>query len=140
MNRRIALRTITLSVLARPLTVFAQQIDGPQSRFEDDLISNLEGGWLLTRQIRATQVQNRVTANWVLNHQFLEVRMKDVKEPPSYEAIVLVGYIHATKQYVAHWTDTLGGKFSAMGLGTRGTNSVEFRFEYPDGSFFNTFS
>lgn len=43
-------------------------------------------------------------------------------------------------KYVAHWTDTFGGKFSAMGTGTRTGNSVEFRFEYPEGPFFNTFS
>jgi hypothetical protein len=40
--------------------------------------------------------------------------MLDVNEPPAYEAIVLIGFIHATKQYVAHWTDTYDGKFSAI--------------------------
>jgi hypothetical protein len=69
---------------------------------------------LLTRKIRGTEVKNRVTARWVLNHQFLQVHMLDVNEPPAYEAIVLIGFIHATKQYVAHWTDTYDGKFSAI--------------------------
>ena len=140
MKRRTALQALAHGVLASPLAASAQQVDGPGSRFEDDLISNLQGRWLLTRQIRGTEVQNRVTATWVLNHQFLQVHMKDVKEPPTYEAIVFIGYVYATKQYVAHWTDTFGGKFSAMGTGTRIMNSVEFRFEYPDGPFFNTFT
>lgn len=118
----------------------AAQTDGPKARFEDDLISRLEGTWHLSRKIRGTEVYNLVTARWVLNHQFLYVHMNDVKEPPAYEAIVLIGFIHGSGKYVAHWTDTFGGKFSAMGTGTRTGNSVEFRFEYPEGPFFNTFS
>jgi hypothetical protein len=42
-------------------------------------------------------VQNRVTATWVLNHQFLELRMRDVAQPPQYEAIVLIGYVHSDR-------------------------------------------
>lgn len=123
-----------------PLLASAQTVDGPKARFDDDLVANLEGKWLLTRQIRGTQVQNRVSANWVLNHQFLQIHMQDVKEPPTYEAIVLIGYVHVTRQYVAHWTDTYGGKFSAIGTGVRSGNTVEFRFDYPEGPFFNTFT
>lgn len=118
----------------------AARTDGPKARFDDDLISRLEGTWDLSRKIRGTEVQNVVTARWVLNHQFLQVHMKDVKEPPAYEAIVLIGFIHASKRYVAHWTDTFGGKFSAVGTGERTANAVEFRFDYPEGPFFNTFT
>ena len=32
------------------------QVDGPRARFEDSFISQLEGDWLLTRQIRGTAV------------------------------------------------------------------------------------
>ena len=35
--------------------------------------------------------------------------------PLAYGAIVLVGFMHASGQYVAHWTDTYGGSFSAKG-------------------------
>lgn len=135
---RAALLLIVLAVL--PAAAVAQQADGPKARFDDDLLANLEGKWLLTRQIRGTQVQNRVSAAWVLNHQFLQIHMKDVKEPPAYEAIVLIGYVHATGQYVAHWADTYGGKFSTMGTGVRSGDTIQFRFEYPDGPFFNTFA
>ena len=118
----------------------SEEAGGSKGIFQDDLISKLEGTWHLTRRIRGTEVQNTVSANWVLNHRFLQIHMKDVKSPPAYEAIVLVGYIHASGQYVAHWCDTFGGKFSAVGTGTRSGNSVEFRFAYPDGPFFNTFT
>jgi hypothetical protein len=138
MKRRSALRSLGLATYALPLVTLAQPVDGPRPRFDDDLIANLEGRWLLTRQIRGSQVQNRLTATWVLNHQFLQVHMKDTKEPPSYEALVLIG--QTQQGYVAHWADTFGGKASAMGTGVRSQNTIEFRFEYPDGPFFNTFT
>jgi len=115
-------------------------VDGPKGRFQDDLVSNLEGDWNLTRMIRGKKERNIVKATWVLNHQFLQIHMKDVSNPPAYEALVLIGYIHSSGQYTAHWCDTFGGKFSAIGTGVRVGNSIEFRFNYPDGPFFNTFT
>ena len=52
----------------------------------------------------------------------------------------LIGYSHAGNQYVAHWCDTWGGKFSADAFGKRVGDSLEFRFHYPEGIFFNTFT
>lgn len=114
--------------------------DGPKRIFKDDFIDNLTGEWKLTRKIRGKEVENRVDAAWVLNHQFLQLHMKDVADPPAYEAIVLIGYSHADKKYIVHWCDTYGGKFSAIGEGKRSGNSIEIEFHYPDGPFFNTFT
>lgn len=114
--------------------------DGPKVLFVDDFIENLAGRWTLDRRVRGTEVQNTVKVEWVLNHQFLQVHMKDVAVPPAYEAIVLIGYAHADRKYVAHWCDTYGGKFSAIGYGTRSGDSIEFEFQYPDGPFYNTFT
>lgn len=116
------------------------QVDGPKGRFQDDLISKLEGTWNVARKIRGTEVKNTMQSTWVLNHQFLQIHMKDVATPPAYEAIVLIGYIHSSGNYVAYWCDTFGGKFSALGKGIRSGNSIEFRFDYPEGPFFNTFT
>src|SRR5205085_1926976 len=71
--------------------------DGPKRIFRDDLLDNLVGDWKLTRKIRGRTVENTVTVGWVLNHQFLQLHMKDVAQPPAYEAIVLIGYSHADK-------------------------------------------
>ncbi len=139
MHRRCFL--LAAAALLFPASTLAQQlVDGRGGRFEDELISKLEGEWLVTREIRGTTVQNTLSAAWVLSHQFLQLHMKDTAHPSRYEAIVLIGYIYATGEYVAHWTDSFGGKFSAMGKGKRVGNTVEFRFEYADGPFFNTFS
>lgn len=140
MKRRVLLSFTAATFICAIASTTAQQTDGPNARFDDDLISKLEGQWNIVRQIRGTEVRNRMTATWMLNHQFLQLHMRDVAEPPKYEAIVLIGYIHAARQYVAHWTDTFGGKFSARGIGTRSGNTIEFRFDYDDGPFFNTFT
>jgi hypothetical protein len=115
-------------------------VDGPKGSFKDDLIENLIGDWKLTRKIRGREVENTVKAEWVLNHQFLQLHMKDVARPPSYEALVLIGYSYENKRYVAHWCDNFGGKYSAVGYGKRSGDSIEFEFQYPDGPFYNTFT
>jgi hypothetical protein len=114
--------------------------DGPKRIVRDEFIDNLVGDWKLTRKIRGKEVENTVKAEWVLNHQFLQVHMKDAATPPVYEAIVLIGYGDGDKRYVAHWCDTFGGKFSAKGFGKRTGDSIEFEFKYDDGPFFNTFT
>lgn len=141
MRRAHLLAVLAFAVLAAAASTFAQTAgDGPGGRFDDDLISKLEGEWRISRQIRGTTVANRAKATWVLNHQFLQLHMKDVAEPPQYEAIVLLGYVHSEQQYVAYWTDSFGAKYAGVGRGTRSGNAIEFRFDYADGPFFNTFT
>ncbi len=113
--------------------------EGTGTIFRDDFIEQLVGYWKLTRRIRGKVVENTVKAEWVLNHQFLQLHMQDTAQPPAYEAIVLIGYAHADKKYVVHWLDVWGGKFSAMGHGQRVGDSIEIEFHYPDGPFYNTF-
>jgi len=131
---------VSLVAVSQPRIHAEGPLDGPNRIFKDEFIDNLAGDWKLTRRIRGKEVANTVKAEWVLNHQFLQLHMKDVADPPSYEALVLIGYSHADKQYIAHWCDNYGGKFSAIGYGKRSGDSIEFQFEYPDGPFYNTFT
>lgn len=114
--------------------------EGTKTIFRDPFVYKLVGDWKLTCKIRGKEVQDTLHAEWVLNHQFLQLNMKDMAEPPQYEAIVLIGYQHANKQYVAHWLDVWGGKFSAMVHGKRVGDTIEIEFHYPDGPFYNTFA
>lgn len=41
--------------------------------------------------------------------------MRDSSNPTEYEAIVLIGFQETKERYVAQWTDTYGGEFSAIG-------------------------
>ena len=112
---------------------------GAQDRtFNDPFIQQLAGDWTLTRQIRGKEVENTVHAEWVLNHQFLQVHMTDSAQPPAYEALIYVGYQYAEQRYVVHWLDVYGGKGSAIGYGKRSGDSIEVAFQYEDGPFFNT--
>ena len=79
-------------------------------------------------------------AEWVLEHQFLRLHMKDVASPPKYEAEVYIGFDKAGNRYVAHWMDTFGGGFSSMGFGVRDGNSLPLIFEDADGTVRNTFT
>jgi hypothetical protein len=122
--------------------IFAQEpVDGPNQIFQDQLIDRLAGDWNLTRRIRGQIVANTVKAEWVLNHQFLLLHMKDVAVPMRYEAMVFIGRDNANDRYVVHWIDVFGGKFSeTLGYGKRAGNTLKFVFEYPDGPFNNTFT
>lgn len=134
----IALAIVSLSVR---ISRAQEPLDGPNITFKDELLENLVGDWKLSRQIRGRTVENSVKVEWILNHQFLRIHMKDVQIPSSYEAMVFVGYDNASERYVVHWIDVFGGRFSeTLGYGKRDGNSIKFVFEYPDGPFHNTFT
>ena len=115
--------------------------DGRHKIFQDAFLDNLAGDWKLTRKIRGTTVENTAKVEWVLNHQFLLVHMKDVKVPAAYEAMIFIGYDNTSERYVAHWIDVFGGRFSeTLGYGRKTGNAIKFVFEYPDGPFHNTFT
>ncbi|HEU4389011.1 MAG TPA: DUF1579 family protein [Blastocatellia bacterium] len=129
---------LCLEACLAPVSRAQEPLDGPKRVFRDELLDNLVGTWMVTRTIRGKEVQNTLEAEWVLNHQFLEVHMKDVASPPTYEARVFIGYDNASERYVAHWIDVYGGRFSeTLGYGLRNGDSILFVFEYPDGPFHN---
>lgn len=143
MVKRFILAATVLSIcLGSTIHALDQEpLDGRNRIFRDELLDKLVGSWKLTRRIRGQTVENSVTAEWVLNHQFLLVHMKDVATPPAYEAMVFIGYDNTSERYVVHWLDNFGGRFSeTLGYGLRSGNSIKFVFEYPDGPFHNTFT
>jgi len=110
--------------------------DGRQHTFQDALLDQITGHWKLSGTIRGKNVEHSVEAQWVLNHQFLQVHEKDMATPPAYEANIMIGYDNLSERYVAHWLDFFGGRVSeTLGYGTRSGDQIEFIFEYPDGPF-----
>lgn len=139
----MSLRTaflVAALVVARPATADDAPAAAPHGSLKDPFLENLVGDWKISRQIRGKVVENTMRGEWVLNHQFVMLHMRGPGEPPSYEAIVLVGWDAARARYVAHWCDDFGGQYSAVGYGTKNGDSVEFAFAYPDGPFYNTFT
>src|SRR5690349_16483282 len=115
----------------------AQQGCDPK-RFNDTLLNNLTGQWDLSGKIMGRDVKNRFSAEWTLEHQYLELNFVDTVTPPSYSARVFIGYDCTSEKYVVHWLDIFGGRVSeTLGYGTKSGNDYTFRFEYPDGPFIN---
>src|SRR5215471_4604976 len=137
--RGIAVKKLAASLALALLLPFIAAAEQKQAPLEDPFLENLVGKWKIERKIRGTLVANTLETEWVLQHRFLQLRMRDVANPPKYEALVLVGWDPTAERYVAHWCDTYGGGYSAIGYGKRDGNSLEFKFEYADGPFYNTF-
>jgi hypothetical protein len=132
--------TRTALALTLFLTAIAANAQGPKGAVDDPFLDNLVGHWDIERRIRGSIIHNSLDVEWVLQHRFVRLHMKDVADPPKYEAIVLVGFDPTAGRYVAHWTDTFGAEFSAVGHGKRTGDAIEFVFQYPDGPFYNTFT
>ena len=109
----------------------------------DPLLDKLVGDWKVELKFGSGRVaKNVVHAEWVLQHQFVELHYRDVAVPPHYEAIVLIGYDDIGKRYICHWADNFGGSYSADGFAPRdeASNAMEFKFEFHDGQLTNRFA
>jgi hypothetical protein len=138
MKHRLLILAICVSCISCFCTTQEQPAPSNEKgrTFQDDLLDKMAGQWKLSGTIRGKNVEHSVEAQWVLNHQFLQVHEKDLATAPAYEASVMIGYDNLSERYVAHWLDVFGGRFSeTLGYGTRSGDQIEFVFEYPDGPF-----
>ena len=137
-NRQFKLVTMMLLFL---LCVPAVAQTPRDQVFKDDLLDKLVGEWKLVRKIQGRITENVVKADWVLNHQFFRIQMRDVENPPAYEATVFIGWDPLQERYVVHWLDVFGGRSSqTLGHGARNGNTIKFMFAYPEHPFVNTFT
>jgi hypothetical protein len=137
----LAALLVAIACAAPAAAQTAEPLDGPRRTFQDSLLDQLTGDWTMAGRVRGRPATYTFHAEWVLNHQFLELRMRDVVEPPAYQAAVYLGYDNASDRYVSHWLDNFGGRFSeTLGYGQRDGSAIRFVFEYPDGPFHTTFT
>ncbi|HYM60748.1 MAG TPA: DUF1579 family protein [Thermoanaerobaculia bacterium] len=141
-SARRSILLLCLALLAIPATGQQEEpLDGPKRIFQDALLERLVGTWAMVGAVRSRPATYSLHAEWVLNHQFLRLDMRDAGDPPAYQATVYIGYDNTSERYVAHWLDAGGGRFSeTLGYGQRNGNAVLFVFEYPDGPFHTTFT
>jgi hypothetical protein len=131
---------ITLLLALAPVGARAQT----SAPWPDDLVNHMTGQWELEGKILGRDAHHEVRAEWVLNHQFLNIQEKTAAGAPSsehrYEASWFLGYDPVSERYVLHLLDVFGGRFSeTLGYGTRDGNSIRFVFEYADGPFHTTY-
>lgn len=104
----------------------------------DPYLRSLVGDWQITRTFSDKVVENQMDVRPVLDAGFVQLHMTCPDPADPYEAIVLVGYDADAAEYVAYWCDTFGPTYSSVGRGKRIGETIEFRFNYPSGPFFNT--
>jgi hypothetical protein len=112
--------------------------------WHDDLVEHLAGKWKLDGAVMGRAAHHDVNAEWLLNHEFLNIREKTSAAAPRsehpYEASWFLGYDPVSERYVLHLLDVFGGRFSeTLGYGVRTGNELRFVFEYPDGPFHTSF-
>lgn len=116
-------------------------LDGPGRPFQDSLFERLAGTWVMSGAAHGQPVTYSLRVEWVLNHQFLHLALRDTAQVPAYQASVFIGRDNLSERYVAHWLDVFGGRWSeTLGYGTRAGPATEFLFEYPDGPFRTSFT
>lgn len=132
------IRRIVPLVATLAFAVFsAAQVPPP---WQDDLVDHFAGAWKLVGMVGTNPSHHIVKAEWVFNHQFLEIHEKTAPDAPAtespYDAVWYLGYDDVSERYVMHLMDKFGGRFSeTLGYGKRDGNELRFVFEYPDGPF-----
>jgi len=135
-------RTIIPAIL-----LFCLQAAAQQTTFQDSLLDHMSGKWVLDGTIENQKTVHDVTAEWVLGHQYMQIREisreKDAKGQPAYEAIVLIGWEKPSQQYVVLWLDSTSGaglKGQALGYAQRNGDEIPILFKIGTTTFHTTFS
>jgi hypothetical protein len=131
---------LAAALLCAPKIAAAQS----QTGWQDELVEHMAGTWNLEGALAGKEAHHTVTAEWVLNHQFLRLLEKTSASAPAsenrYEALWFIGYDDVSERYVIHLLDIFGARYSeTLGYGTRNGNSIALVFEYPDGPFHTTY-
>jgi hypothetical protein len=132
-------QTVAVSVVLIGPAVNGAGADPPARPAGDDLLDQLVGRWDLTGSLGNKPLAQSVSAEWVLNHRFLQIVFRD-RNPPRgnavhYEAVHYVGR-ESSGGYVMHLLDVFGPEYSkTLGVGTRDGDAITFTFDYPGDPF-----
>ena len=111
----------------------------------ESLLDRMAGKWILQGTIDGKQTTHDVSAEWILQHQYLQLhevsREKDLLGHATYEAIVIIGWDERLHQYGCIWLDITGGgalSGQAIGRATPKGNEIPFLFKASDTTAFHT--
>jgi hypothetical protein len=124
----------TLVVLAAASPAAAQQ-----AVLHDALLDRLQGSWVITGTIASAKTTHDLTADWVMNHQYLRLhevsREREKDGRPKYEATVYIGWNQKTGTYGCVWLDDYGGlNTQSIGRAAKSGDKLPFVFTNLDGS------
>jgi hypothetical protein len=127
------------------LVLFALPARAEEQAFQDPLLDQLIGTWVLQGTIAGGETTHDVVAEWVLGHEYVRIhevsREKGADGRPAYEAIVFIGWDAPNHRYACLWLDSTGGgglSATAIGQGSRSADEIAFLFKGGDGSPFHT--
>jgi hypothetical protein len=127
------------------LVFFTISIYAQQATFQDTLIDQLAGRWVLHGIIAGQETTHDIDADWVLAHQYMQLhevsREKDSNGAAAYEAIVFIGWDEPTRQYACLWLDVTGGgglTGEAIGYAKQNGDQMAFLFKGSDSSLVHT--
>lgn len=127
------------------LLVLAPLFAMAQPAAPDPLLNHMTGKWVLNGTIAKQTTTHDIEAEWVLNHEYVRFhevsREKNAKGEPAYEAIVLVSWDQAKREYSCLWLDsTTGGGLTAQGIGhgQKSGDQITFVFQDTDGTSVHT--
>jgi len=130
---------LAVLLLISPLAVRAQNIvvrDDPRP----PLLRQLDGEWLMTGDLLGKPVTYLLVAGPTLRARFSELHMRDIAQPPEYEARVFLGVDAESGELIAHWLDDFGARYSIPhGTGRIEGAVMQFTVPYAGGPFRDTF-
>lgn len=133
------LAVLAMLLVMPPLAVQAQSIvlrDDPRP----PLLKQLDGEWIMKGDVLGKPVEYLLVAGPTLRARFTELHMRDLAEPPQYEARVFLGVDAENGDLIAHWMDDFGARYSIPhGTGRIEGATLQFTFPYADGPFRDTF-
>lgn len=133
------LSALTILVLAMPLALRAQEITVREDP-RPPLLRQLDGEWLMQGDVLGKPVTYLLVAGPTLRARFTELHMRDVAQPPQYEARVFLGVDEENGDLIVHWMDDFGARYSIPhGTGRIDGATLQFTFPYADGPFRDTF-
>jgi Protein of unknown function (DUF1579) len=140
--KEMAIRTgIVSAILVTISFVFANSEPPPE--LHDPFLDKFIGDWRVERKMgNGKTSESAVHAEWVLKHHFIRLEYGRGEATPKYEAIVFIGYDDGEQNYVCHWVDIFGARYSALGRGKLSDDkqSLEFRFDSKEGGLTNKFA
>lgn len=117
---------------ASPAT--AQKVERPE------LLDRMVGEWRMEGEVRGRAVTYDLFATWTLGNRYVELYMKDVTQPPRYEARVFIGADTIPNRILVHWLDSFGAAYSVPhGVGRLAGDTVRFDVAYTTSTFRDTF-
>lgn len=133
------LALLAMLFLVPPPAVRAQEILLRED-LRPSLLKLLDGEWLMKGDVLGKPVTYLLVAGPTLRTTFTELHMRDLAEPPQYEARVFLGVDAENGDLIVHWMDSFGARYSIPhGTGRIDGSTLQFTFPYPDGPFRDTF-